>query len=124
MALTQPTVIIFVYGTLKRGFPAHTQLRGSTFLETARTTSQFTLYNCGAWPAMVAEGHGSVNGELFEIPIETLELLDEYEGHPHLFRRTTITLAEHHAEAWLFDRDIPSEWPVITEGSWPGPRTP
>ena len=80
MALTRPRVIIFVYGTLKRGFPGHAPLRGATFLKDARTTSQFTLYDCGEWPAMVAHGKGRVSGELFEIPIETLKALDAYEG--------------------------------------------
>ena len=124
MSRTRPRTIIFVYGTLKRGFAGHAPLRGSTFLKTAQTTPGYTLYDSGEWPAMVAHGNGSVSGELFEIPFQTLKALDTYEGHPDLFRRTTIKLADHPAEAWLYARDIPPQWPVIPEGCWQGLRAP
>lgn len=76
---------VFVYGTLKRGFPYHaTGLAGQTFVGRCRTRDAFPLVIGGPWfsPILIAEpGVGRrVLGEVFSVDDATLESLDRLEG--------------------------------------------
>ena len=91
---------IFVYGTLKRGQLRHFYLagEGAVFVAEARTAPSYVLYQPpqGDYPCMVedrAEG-AAIEGELWDVPDACLQMLDEIEGHPDLFRRQTIQLAD------------------------------
>lgn len=90
---------VFVYGTLKRGFPnfdAH--MMTAKFLGPARTLEAYPLVIGGEWrtPFMIDEpGQGStVSGEVFGVDDATLGLLDELEGigHPLGYHRSTIEI--------------------------------
>jgi gamma-glutamylcyclotransferase (GGCT)/AIG2-like uncharacterized protein YtfP len=91
-------MILFVYGTLKNGFPAHDLMAGSTFLGEARTVPGFQLYAATKYyPMMVAETtENAVEGELWEVPEYLLSQLDFYEGPS--YERAFIELQEPHAE--------------------------
>jgi gamma-glutamylaminecyclotransferase len=76
---------VFVYGTLKRGFPYHeTGLKGQRFLGPARTREAFPLVVAGRWrtPVLVFEpGAGTrVLGEVYRVSARALAGLDELEG--------------------------------------------
>lgn len=92
---------VFVYGTLRRGFP-HSM---ATFLaEAARFlgegTVQGTLVNLGSYPGLSLLGDTAVRGDLYEFPPESaaegLERLDAYEGcgprdpRPHEYRKDSV----------------------------------
>jgi gamma-glutamylaminecyclotransferase len=90
---------VFVYGTLKRGFPnfdAHMQ--AAKFLGPARTLDAYPLVIGGQWrtPFMIDEpGEGSpVSGEVFGVDDNTLALLDHLEGigQPNGYHRAEITI--------------------------------
>jgi gamma-glutamylaminecyclotransferase len=75
---------VFVYGTLKRGFPNHRLLAEERFLGNVRTCEPYPLVVQGPWytPAMIPEagqGH-QVVGELWEVSEAKLANLDELEG--------------------------------------------
>jgi gamma-glutamylaminecyclotransferase len=75
---------LFVYGTLKRGFPLHERgLTGARFLGPYRTVSKYPLYVAGPrfTPMMLDEpGVGMrVEGELYEIGDDRLSWLDAIE---------------------------------------------
>jgi gamma-glutamylaminecyclotransferase len=75
---------VFVYGTLKRGFPNHAGLRGDAYLGRYRTREAFPLVVTGPWfsPALLPE-HGvgqRVTGELFEVDAVKLAELDRLES--------------------------------------------
>ena len=75
---------VFVYGTLKRGFPNAAPLNDQTYLGHHRTTIAFPLVVAGRWfsPVLVDEpgtGH-PVEGELYEVDDTTLATLDRIEG--------------------------------------------
>jgi 5-formyltetrahydrofolate cyclo-ligase len=85
--------LLFVFGTLKKGFPLHDKgLAEATFLGTARTLHPYPMFVAGPWfaPMMVArEGEGQkVVGELYEVDDVTLARLDRLEsvGKPGNFR--------------------------------------
>lgn len=87
--------LLFVYGTLKAGGCRHHYLEGAVFLGTAATEPGYTLYDCGAYPAMVAADGGWVVGELYSVSPELLdEVIDEVEGRPDWYDRVEIDLRD------------------------------
>ena len=76
---------VFVYGTLKRGFPLHDiGLAGATFLGAYRTVEPYPMLIAGPRfaPMMLDQpGRGvRVSGELYEVPLDQLEKLDAIES--------------------------------------------
>ncbi len=76
---------VFVYGTLKRGFPLFEQgLARAEFLGNVQTVEAYPLLIAGPWfgPMMLDRpGEGrQVRGELFEVDGAELPTLDELEG--------------------------------------------
>ncbi len=68
---------LFVYGTLKKGFPLHHYLSHARFLGEA-SLKGFQMYDLGWYPGIVP-GEGVVYGEVYEVGPATLALLDEVE---------------------------------------------
>jgi gamma-glutamylcyclotransferase (GGCT)/AIG2-like uncharacterized protein YtfP len=86
-------VLLFVYGTLRRGGSNHARLEGCRFRRPA--TVRGSLYDLGAYPALVLGTAGEVQGEIWCCPPETLLALDAYEGvHEELFSRVRLPLPE------------------------------
>jgi gamma-glutamylaminecyclotransferase len=94
--VTDPAeVLVFVYGTLKRGGSNHGFLRGQRFLGEAITGPGYRLFSLGEYPGMVYwEGDlGHVNGEVWAVDEECLAYLDVLEGVAEgLYRRERVTL--------------------------------
>ncbi|RYZ10253.1 MAG: gamma-glutamylcyclotransferase [Myxococcales bacterium] len=102
------TVQLFVYGSLKRGGRHHEELRGSRFLAAVRTAPGYELTTLKVGPpgepgepgepsaneyhALVpAPGQAaSVPGELFEVPVELLPLLDQFEGEDYVRKEVRL----------------------------------
>src|SRR5438270_11642597 len=85
-------VRVFVFGTLKRGFPLHHGLAGAAFLGACRTVQRFPMFVAGLWfaPMMMNEpgvGHRVV-GELYVLDSAGLARIDAMEsiGQPGNFR--------------------------------------
>ncbi|MDH3670339.1 MAG: gamma-glutamylcyclotransferase [Gammaproteobacteria bacterium] len=110
---------VFIYGTLKQGFPNYEA--GTTEFSCAgrfRTTDAFPLVVGGRWfsPYLIAEpgvGH-RVFGEVFEVDDRGLEKLDRMEGThvPNGYRRVSIKVEDEYRsgtfDAWTYvkDRDM------------------
>tara|TARA_R100000789_G_scaffold98060_1_gene101427 strand:- start:4027 stop:4404 length:378 start_codon:yes stop_codon:yes gene_type:complete len=86
--------LLFVYGTLKRGYCRDHYLQNAKFLGEAKTEASYRLYDCGEYPGLVHDPNGqSIEGELYEISEATWPILDEVEGVSiNLYRRTSIQL--------------------------------
>lgn len=105
---------LFVYGTLMRGGANHALLAGARFRGAARTAPGFALVDLGAYPGMVRGGAAAVAGELFGVDGALLGRLDRFEGHPHLFHRARVALADGRAAfAYLLDRRHAAGRPAI-----------
>jgi len=117
--------LIFVYGSLKRGFALHRFLSQQDFVATASTQPHYRLFDCGTHPAMVkvAVGGRSVKGELFRVDQKCLVRLDDVEGvEEGLYVRDFVCLCSpfetYRAMAWFFLSptkgllDCGSEWPA------------
>ncbi|WP_339733663.1 gamma-glutamylcyclotransferase family protein [uncultured Gimesia sp.] len=94
--------LIFVYGTLKRGFCRSHYLTDQIFLEAARTIPGYTLYDCGAYPGLVidAEAGVSIQGELWSVDGPGIEILDKVEGV---------------SENWFIRQQIKLQHPAVSE---------
>lgn len=124
------TELVFVYGTLKKGFGNHRLLAKAKFIAPAFIING-KMIDLGAFPA-VMEGDMDIEGEIYAVDENTLASLDRLEGHPTFYERKQI-------EAYLDDERMPAEaWcyflskdsqahyeklcPVIEEGIWHGSR--
>ena len=75
---------LFVFGTLKRGFPLHHGLSGARYFGEYRTVERFPMLIAGPWfaPMMLNEpgiGH-QVLGELYEVDEASLACIDSMES--------------------------------------------
>lgn len=105
--------LIFVYGTLKRGFINHCLMAGQEFAGTARTSPGYTLYDLGGYPGMVADAGAleGVEGEVWCVDDECLAGLDVLEGTAEgLYSREMVPLlapfAESRIEAFIYQRSV------------------
>ena len=107
---------VFVYGTLKRGFPNHgAWMKDYPCIGRFRTCDAFPLVVGGTWfsPYLIAEpGVGvPVFGEVFELDDRGLEVLDAIEGTdvPNGYRRIGIAVEDADGgapfDAWTYVKD-------------------
>lgn len=98
--------IIFVYGTLKRGYGNYERLlKGSKFLGRAYSAARYRMYNIG-FPCLLDCGMAGdpVAGELFEVTPEVLSFCDRLEGHPQMYCRKLrhFVLEGKVQQAWVY----------------------
>jgi len=96
--------LVFVYGTLKRGFSRGNALREQRYIGIARTEPKYGMYGYGGFPALVdetlAEASGldaskRIFGELYEVDDACVMELDKIEGTDRgLFERRDVALSE------------------------------
>jgi gamma-glutamylaminecyclotransferase len=112
-------MLLFVYGTLKRGERNHRLLADQRFVGPAVTSPGLRLFDLGPYPGMVRDADGGpVRGELFAVRECGLDELDDFEGVPDLFTRERVELADGTtAWAYLYARPVPADAPSGEE--WP-----
>lgn len=111
--------LVFVYGTLKRGFPNYFKgMSDFPYVGPATTLLAYPLVIAGPWysPVLISDpGAGlRVRGELFKVDSRGLARLDEIEGthKPNGYRRSCIDVVAEGAAlacpvwAYLKDRDV------------------
>lgn len=98
---------IFVYGTLKTGQIRNFVLDNQRFVKKVKTRPLYGLYSNGDFPCLVDDGK-SIEGELWEVDENCLAKLDQIEGHPVLFKRGQIHLADDnfYTEAYFWNQEI------------------
>lgn len=94
--------LLFVYGTLKRGFPRDRVLRNSRYLGIAKTLPDYGMYAFRGYPALVdknlalnseVKSESYVFGELYEIDDHTISEVDIIESvEANLFKRASVNL--------------------------------
>jgi gamma-glutamylaminecyclotransferase len=100
--------LVFVYGTLKKGFSNHRLLVGSEYLGSAQTVEKYAMYSTGTPIVLKNEAVSPIHGELYQVNEATLAALDSLEGHPDWYRREEVEIAvdgEHgryRETAWLY----------------------
>ena len=123
------TNLVFVYGTLKRGFANHRLLEKAHFLGEAYLP-RTKMINLGAYPAVIAGGTKEVMGEMYQVDDETLIRLDRLEGHPSFYERRQVKVfsimpAVDTFIAWCYflPQLVQVKYPtIVKDGIWHGRR--
>ena len=82
--------LVFVYGTLKKGFSNHRLLASSELLGAAQTVKMYAMYSTGVPIVVKDESISPIFGELYRVDEVTLVYLDSLEGHPDWYRREEV----------------------------------
>lgn len=102
----QDSYVVFVYGSLKRGFGNHRFLEGTEFLGAASTSNYvYRMHSLGPFPAVVENGDYAVSGELYKVDGVTMERLDMLEGNGSLYTRKLVsvrTTENEVVDAWIY----------------------
>ena len=91
---------LFVYGSLREGFPNHHLLLEGGAIPLGNFESEENLYmvglKSGAYPYVLDEPvhptciPTTIKGEVYEVTYNLMRRLDTFEGHPHHYTRTTL----------------------------------
>jgi gamma-glutamylcyclotransferase (GGCT)/AIG2-like uncharacterized protein YtfP len=101
-------MIVFVYGSLKKGKKLHYYLKNAKFLGEAFTCEKYPmiLSKSGWYPYLIEKkGVGyHVKGELYETSPKLLKILDRVEEAPHYYYRKKICvkLNDKKLKAWVY----------------------
>ncbi len=86
--------LVFVYGTLMRGFPLHRLIEGRAEY-VGSGTIKGRLLDLGRYPAAVRDLHGTVVGELYRLrEIGLWRVLDSAEGPQYHREGVTVRMAD------------------------------
>ncbi len=86
--------LVFVYGTLMRGFPLHRLIEGRAEY-VGSGTIKARLLDLGRYPAAVPDLHGTVVGELYRLRETGLwRVLDSAEGPQYHRQGVTVRMAD------------------------------
>ncbi len=125
MASSSLQTALFVYGTLKRGFPNSWSRRlwaAARFAGEASLPGR--LFDLGAFPAFVESGEPGekVHGEVALLPdAELLAELDFYEGSAYTRELRTVEMQDgERREAWVYIFRAPlGRARPVAGGRWP-----
>lgn len=110
--------LLFVYGSLKKGFDNHSLLKNSAKrLGRAQTVSKFGMFedSFGNYPYLVPKPISKVQGELYQINRkELLDKIDAFEGAPEYYQRRRIKVKSHHGVNYAYtymreDAHVPND---------------
>ncbi len=95
------SLLVYVYGTLKRGLHNSHYLSGQKFVAAAFTQPVYRMVDCGGYPGMysVPESGLSIAGEIWEVTDECLarlDLLEDVAGGE--YERVLVQLLPPHAD--------------------------
>lgn len=132
--MAKTDILLFVYGTLKRGYANNERcLSRATFAcEAVTSTADYRMNDVG-FPILseVAEGGAKASGEIYFISRGTLNRCDQLEGHPYMYRREKREFkcedgAELEAWVYLWQRCPDDGEPIEPDASgvltWTGER--
>ena len=108
------TNLVFVYGSLRKGYGNHRLLQDSEFKGYHNTEPAYTMYSLGPFPMVGETGHHSIVGEVYEVDEDTALALDNLEGYPHFYDR--IIIDTEHGPAWMYVGGHTGQ--IVESGDW------
>ena len=101
--------LVFVYGSLKRGYKLHYLLKSQLFVANAVTQPLYRLFDLGSYPGLIEWPEGlAICGEVYQVSVDCLATLDDVEGvaerlyvRRRILLETPITGKEIQAWFWL-----------------------
>jgi gamma-glutamylcyclotransferase (GGCT)/AIG2-like uncharacterized protein YtfP len=102
MAAGDDRLLVFAYGSLRKGESDHGALEAAEFVGNAHTVSNYRLVDLGVYPAMIEFKGFRVFGEVYAVTRDIRRHLDVLKEVPVLFQRVTIGLEDGRtAEAYV-----------------------
>jgi gamma-glutamylaminecyclotransferase len=92
--------LLFVYGTLKRGFRNQRYLSDAVFLGQFSTDRCYSMFDFTRYPAVTQSGRDAIAGEVYQISPHHLAATDTLEGYPEFFQRVLISTP--FGDAWMY----------------------
>ena len=123
MIVSPQSQLVFVYGSLKRGYKLHYLLESQLFVADAVTQPLYRLFDLGSYPGLIEWPEGlAIHGEVYQVDADGLTQLDEVEGvAERLYVRRQISLqtsiGDNEIQAWFWLgsvqglRDCGTAWP-------------
>jgi len=113
--------LIFVYGTLMKGFGNHGFLTGSDFLGDFETQEKYQLSADGIPFVSRQRELSTIKGELYAVDDGTLFQLDALEGHPNWYKRELINVISEDGfivQAWIYFNEKNVGRKIINDGDY------
>lgn len=114
-----PHYPLFVYGSLKKGFPLHYALDKANFVGPA-SMKNFKMYSLGAFPCIVRDdkGGGTITGEIYLVGPDTLVRLDWIEGG---YKRDLYPTTDGRwVGVYVWKGHVPKDALAVEDGIWKG----
>ena len=113
------TRLVFVYGSLRKGFGLNPVLNSSEFVSDVQTKPKYTMYSVGAFPCITESGDTSIVGEIYKVDLATLRRLDMIEGVPQLYKKGIVEVDGYEdVIAYFFTEDKAKGLQKIDNGDW------
>ena len=112
------TILVFVYGSLRRGEEFHGPLIGAESLGAHLTAPVYEMWDLDGYPAITPGGSTTIHGELYRVDAQTLAALDELEEVPTLYQREEIPTDHGPAHVYIV-REPPCARVQVPSGLWP-----
>jgi len=112
-------MLVFVYGSLKRGFGNHQLLEESEFIGHHITEPLYEMRSLGGYPGVLLNGDTPISGELYRVDEATFQRLDRLEGYPRFYQRLQIPTKEGYA--WMYflaNEERYKDDPIVESGVW------
>jgi gamma-glutamylaminecyclotransferase len=122
--------LLFVYGSLKRGYHNHPLLINSIYHGKGNTFyDNYAMYSFGGYPVVIHKNQGTqIRGEIYECTLETIFRINRLEGHPTFYKGSIQRIQTKKPNEILRclmyiyqdDKDTlnPENYPLITTGNW------
>ena len=102
-------MLVFVYGSLKRGFYNNYWLRDATFIREAKIRLPYQMIDMGDYPALVpSKRKNLIQGEIFKVTSPILKDLDRLEGVPNFYKRRITKFRGD--EVWVYFLPDPEKY--------------
>lgn len=114
--------VIFLYGSLKRGYSNHARVADQQYLGEARTVPHYRIIQLGKYGGLIRDDAAglAIKGELWAVSAKCLAELDEFEMGEGLWARFPVDVAGHDGvEAYFWTGAVPAdvrsgdEWPLV-----------
>jgi len=112
-------IVVFVYGTLRKGFGNHRYLEKAEFLGTAKTKEKYTMRVSGI-PYVSKEPTSYIVGEIYKVNEIELMNIDNLEGHPNWYKRELVKVVldtGEELEAWMYFNET-GEGEIVKSGDF------
>ena len=109
--------LLFVYGTLKKGFRNQTYLHDAILLGEHITQKKYSMYDFNTYPAVARWGNDAIFGEVYQITSIHLAAIDALECYPDFYQR--VSIATPFGDAWMYivEQALCLEKPKLS-GDW------